>query len=81
MGKKLFLVERMDGAVSVEFHPESSEDLFGVAAAITSLFLEHPIVEATVVSMLELVENDEEFKTKMEKATIHLPDFNKILKS
>lgn len=81
MSKTILSIQRHEEGIGVEFHTNDADDVIGVAAGITSIFTETPMIRALVEKMLSMLDEDEEFRHMVEQSTIRLPDFNKILKS
>lgn len=81
MSKTILSIQRHEDGVALELHVNEVDDILSVAAAITSIFTETPAIRAMVDKMLTMLDEDEEFRNMVEQSTIHIPDFNKILKS
>ena len=81
MIKTLLLVERNDEGVSLEFNAADEKDMLYIATALTSLLKDKPALQSLIVNMLEAYECDENFHDALDKSTLNIPDFNKILKN
>jgi hypothetical protein len=81
MTKTLLLIERNDEGASLEFNTADKNDMLCIATALTSLLKDKPALQSLIVDMLEAYEHDEDFHDALDKSTLNIPDFNKILKN
>lgn len=76
----LFKVSKGEEDTVVSFHTESLDDVFSVAMGISSAFDTCSQLEEIVEVIRIMKEKDQNVSDLIDSATIHMPDFDKILK-
>jgi hypothetical protein len=68
-------------SMCVDFRVKNARDLFNISTAIARLLVDNPSFAAGLMTVTKLMEEDEEFRTELEKCTVDLTQFENILKN
>ena len=80
-GKILFQVISQGDGTAVQCHTESVEEIFQVALAFHSILINKPKFAAALAFIASMYNEDPNFEKALDEATVHMPDFDSLLKN